>query len=56
MEIAASLIEQTKDQNDAVALFSRLEPLKQQLAAVEGYLKKENVHPIIRLLFDSTQG
>ncbi|MGC2744989.1 MAG: serine/threonine-protein kinase [Candidatus Angelobacter sp.] len=54
MEIAAKLVEQTKDQNDAVALFSRLEPLKQQLAAIEGYLKKENVHPIIRLLFDST--
>lgn len=55
MEVAGNLIEAAKENKEAVALFGVLEPLRSHLAAIETYIKPNNLHPIIRTLFESQE-
>ena len=53
MDVAGNLVQQTKDDNGALALAHALEPMKGQLNAVTGRVNIARLNPIVRELFAS---
>lgn len=56
MGIAGSLIQAVQDDESAIALFKRIEPLKTSLPAINEYFDKRKLHPMIRILLETTEG
>ncbi len=53
MEVAAELIHSVENDQQAVAMFTVLEPLQQTVATIERYLDVLRLHPILRTLIQA---